>query len=250
MINNLMEKLVRRIYPDELYCLSCGKAIDWSRPYGLCDSCMKNMKWASGRLCRKCGKLLSDNNPGDTCYNCRAISHKFNQGYSCIEYGIQGRSLVYALKYDEKPAVARSIGEIMADRMLAEFTEEELRGKYDLIVPVPVAEERLKARGYNQAALIAEYFAAKTGLPYYGEVLARTRETAKLKGMTPSERRASLQGSFATSFASLGGASCLVIDDIMTTGATADEVAEVLYASGAANVDFLSFASGADVIKS
>ena len=80
-----------------------------------------------------------------------------------------------------------------------------------------------------------------------------------MKGLTPAERRANLSGSFAligsANGSALGshpaaGASCLIIDDIMTTGATADEIATVLYSGGAANVDFLSFASGADVIKS
>lgn len=256
MFKNLMEMLAERIYPGELYCLCCGKAIDWSRPYGLCDNCMTNMKWATGRICKKCGKLLSENNPEDICYNCRAIAHKFNRGYTCTEYGEIGRAMVYALKYDEKPAIARSIGEIMADRMLSEFTKEELAARYNLLVPVPVAAERLATRGYNQAALIAEFFAEKTGLPYSGEVLKRCNETAKLKGLTPAERRMSLHDSFALIAGSAArpnpviGASCLIIDDIMTTGATADEIAGVLYNNGATNVDFLSFASGADVIKS
>lgn len=253
MFKNLMEMLAERIYPGELYCLCCGKAIDWSRPYGLCDNCMTNMKWATGRLCKKCGKLLSENNPGDTCYNCRAIAHNFNHGYTCTEYGEVGRAMVYALKYDEKPAIARSIGEIMADRMLSEFTKEELASCYDLLVPVPVASERLATRGYNQAALIAEYFADHTGLPFRGEVMRRCKETTAMKGLTPAERRRNLSGSFAligSARDDITGASCLIIDDIMTTGATADEIAGVLYENGAANVDFLSFASGADVIKS
>lgn len=274
-----MEMLAERIYPGELYCLCCGKAIDWSRPYGLCDSCMTNMKWATGRLCKKCGKLLSDNNPEDICYNCRAIAHSFNRGYTCTEYGEVGRAMVYALKYDEKPAIARSIGEIMADRMLSEFTKEELASRYDLLVPVPVASQRLATRGYNQAALIAEFFADNTGLPFRGEVMRRCKETTAMKGLTPAERRRNLSGSFALISGANGsalshalaegfalspalaggsaldstpvtGASCLIVDDIMTTGATADEIATVLYSGGAANVDFLSFASGADVIKS
>ena len=253
MIRKIIEMLADRIYPGELYCLCCGKAIDWTRPYGLCDNCMNNMKWATGRLCDKCGKILSPNNPDDTCYNCRANEHRFNHGFTCTEYGAHDRSLVYSLKYDEKPAIARTVGEIMADRMLSEFTPDELQSRYDLLVPVPISQERLELRGYNQAALIADYFARKTGLHFGGEILKRDEDTVAMKGLTPAERRLNLRGRFSLMDGRrtlVQNASCLIVDDIVTTGATVDEVAEVLYASGAKQVDFVSFASGADVVKS
>lgn len=253
MIKKFFNELAERLYPGELYCLCCGKAIDWSRPYSMCDSCMQDIRWTSGRLCRTCGKMLSDNNPGTVCYNCRASERHFDQGYTCCEYEAHDRSLVYKLKYDNKPGIARTIGEVMADRMLSEFTSEELRSRYDLIVPIPISDERRELRGYNQAALIAEFFAEKTGLVYNGEILSRTRETLAMKGLTPTERRLNLQGCFdlRDGVARLvRDASCLVIDDIVTTGATIDAAASILKENGARIVDFISFASGADVIKS
>lgn len=253
MLHQLFTELAERIYPGELYCLCCGKAIDWSRPYSICDNCMGEIKWASGRLCRKCGKMLSQNNPADICYNCKENEHTYDQGYSCTEYEAHDRSLVYSLKYDDKPAIARIIGEIMADRMLAAYTKEELADKYDVLVPVPISHERKMTRGYNHAALIAEYFAEKTGLSYSGEILVRDRETAAMKGLTPIERRLNLQGCFDLKRGAgdkVRGASCLIIDDIVTTGSTVDAVAAVLKENNAVNVDFLSFAIGADVVKS
>ncbi len=253
MIKKFFNELAERLYPGELYCLCCGKAIDWSRPYSMCDSCREAIKWTRGRLCRRCGKMLSPNNTEDLCYNCRANEHIFDHGYSCSEYDAHDRSLVYSLKYDEKPEIARIIGAVMADRMLSEFTKEELIGKYNLLVPIPISDERRSIRGYNQAALIAEYFAEKTGLPYYGEVLKRQRETSAMKGLTPAERKLNLVGSFALLERArdrVEDSSCLIIDDIVTTGATVDAAASVLKANGANNVDFASFASGADVIKS
>lgn len=249
----LLNSIAERIYPAQLYCHSCGKIIDWSRPYGLCDNCMKNMRWAGGRLCDKCGKLLSVNNPDTTCYNCKETAHNFSKGYTCSEYNAYNRAMIYALKYDNKPAIARTIGEIMADKMLQEFSPEELAAKYDLIVPVPVSSSRLSTRGYNQAALIAEYFAECACLTYNGEILRRIKDTDKMKGLTPAERRHTIRGSFDIipgREKSVRGSNCLIVDDIQTTGATADEVAAVLLENGAKNVEFLSFASGADVIKS
>lgn len=253
MIKNILSELAERIYPGELYCHCCGKAIDWSRPYGLCDDCMRGIRWTNGRRCNRCGKLLSDNNPDDVCYNCKANSHTFDHGFTCTEYDAHDRSMVYSMKYDDKPAIARALGEIMADRMLSEFTPAELQDRYDMLVPIPISDDRRSIRGYNQAALLAEFFAEKTGLNYSGEILTRTKETTAMKGLTPDERRLNLQGCFGLRRGTereIRGASCLVIDDIVTTGATVDAAAAVLKENGARNVDFLSFASGADVIKS
>lgn len=196
---------------------------------------------------------MSDNNPLTICYNCKENKHVFRRGFSCSEYGSINRSMIYSLKYDEKPEIARAIGEIMADRMLSEFTAEELQQRYDLIVPVPIAGDRMSVRGYNQAALIAEFFADKSGLKYDGEVLIRRAHTEAMKGLTPEQRRLNLQDSFEVigyMKAGIIGADCLIVDDIMTTGATADAIATVLYQNGANAVDILSFANGADVIKS
>ena len=241
------------LYPDNLYCHCCGKIIDWSRTYGLCDNCMTQIKWVGERRCVKCGKVLSENNPLDICYNCKEHEHVFRQGFTCTEYGTINRSMIYSLKYDDKPAVSRDIGTIMADRMLSEFTPSELGKRYTLIVPVPLSRERMLNRGYNQAAMIAEEFAKKTGLPYDGEVLERCKYTEAMRGLTPEQRRLNLKGSFEVinyMKNRVNDADCLVIDDIMTTGTTADEIARLLYQEGANSVDFLSFANGADVIKS
>lgn len=249
----LLDKFLELVYPDALYCNCCGKVIDWSRPYGLCDTCMRSIRWATGRLCDRCGKILSQSNPGETCFNCRANPHSFSHGYTCTEYNVQTRAMVYNLKYNNNPAVARSLGSILADRMLQDFTSSELAETYDLLVPVPISAERRLQRGYNRAALICEYFADAARLPYCGEVLERVEETRAMKGLTPPERRRNMKNCFdiRPGFRDrIDGAVCLIIDDIVTTGATADEIAALLLASGAARADILSFASGADVIKS
>ena len=251
MISELWNELLECIYPSSLYCISCRKIIDDSRTYRLCNECMDNIKWATGRTCGICGKPLSANNPGDTCYHCKQHKHCFDRGYTCAEYGANERAIVFAMKYDNRPDIALTIGDIMADRMLNLYEPDELAGLYDLLVPVPVSKERRKLRGYNQAALIAEQLSKRTGLSYEGEILERINETAKMKGLTPDQRRENIRGCFAISRAEsiLSGLSCLIIDDIYTTGATVDEVAAVLKQAGAARVDFLSFANGADMIK-
>lgn len=250
---NLGTEILDLIYPGDLYCICCGKIIDYSRTYRLCDDCMKGMKWATGRFCDKCGKPLSENNPMRTCYSCREHSHNFDRGYTCAEYGSHEKTIVYALKYDARTDIARTIGEIMWDRMLTEFEAEELAAEYDIICPVPVHRDRKIKRGYNQAALIAEEFAKRSGIKYEGELMNRTHQTSAMKSMTPDERKENIRNAFEVRKSCsdrIRGAKILIIDDIYTTGATVDEVASVLNACGAKEVDFLSFASGADVVKS
>ena len=137
----------------------------------------------------------------------------------------------------------------MADRMLAERNEI----KYDLIVPVPITRTKRLTRGYNQAALIAEYLSLNTGIRYAGEILERVKETTAMKGLAPDERKRNISGSFCIhplKINEVRDAKCLLIDDIYTTGATIDEAARVLKQNGAIIVDFISFASGADMIES
>lgn len=253
MLKALERTFLDLLYPSDLYCICCHKIIDGSRPYHLCNDCMKSIKWIDGKLCEKCGKILSPNNPGSICFNCKQNEHSFNRGYTCSEYGMQNRSMVYSLKYDEHPEIAKVIAEIMVDRMSELFTKEELKSKYNLLIPVPVSREKMQMRGYNQAALIAKYLSRKTDLRYEGEILKRDKDTSAMKGLDPMQRRNNIKGSFSVlpwHTDTVKGQSCLIVDDIVTTGTTVDEIAMVLYENGAKQVDFISFANGADVIKS
>ena len=152
------------LYPPALYCVCCGKIIDRSRTYSLCNECMKGIKWISGRTCSKCGRELGESNPGDCCYNCRTHPHAFDRGYTCTEYGTHERAVVFSMKYDGRPDIATVTGEILADRMLAEFSRDELAAMYDAALPVPVHPSKKARRGYNQAALIAGEFCRRTSL--------------------------------------------------------------------------------------
>ncbi|MBQ6456409.1 MAG: ComF family protein [Mogibacterium sp.] len=240
------------IYPPALYCICCGKIIDASRPYRLCNDCMDSMKWIGERICLKCGKQLTEHNPGDICFSCREHPHQFDRGYTCTEYGTHERAIVFALKYDGRADIAETIGEIMADRMLAEFTNDELTGMYDVVLPVPVHQHKKRTRGYNQAALIAVGFSGRTGVISDAGILVRVKETHVMRSLSPDQRRENIRGAFAVRkhrAEELRGRNIMLIDDIYTTGATIDEIASLLKKAGASRVDFLSFASGADMVK-
>ena len=246
------------IYPMSLYCISCGKIIDGSRTYRLCNECMEAANWITDRHCAKCGKPLSDNDPGERCFGCSECEasgrpHAFDRGHACAGYGTVEQSVIFAFKYGSRSDIGSTVGEMMHDRMLAEYGADELAGRYGMVIPVPVYREKKKKRGYNHADIMAEDFAKRSGLRCDTGTVIRTRDTAPMKGLGPEERRANIKGAFSIrerKLPQIKDADILLIDDIYTTGATIDEIASLLKAAGAGRVDFLAYAGGADIIVS
>ena len=255
------------VYPPGLYCISCGKIIDDSRTYRLCNDCMSAMNWNTGRYCDKCGRPLSENDPGSICFGCRTResaghSHEFDKGHACTGYGTVEQAVIFALKYGGRSDLGDTLGEILYDRMISEYEPDELAGMYDLVIPVPTHNDKKSKRGYNHAALMAGSFARRAGLCYAPDVVIRTRPTLPMKYLSPEERTANIRGAFGirerNSFL-LAGARILLVDDIFTTGATINEIARILKepdACGAGRhtahvkrVDFLAFAAAGDMIS-
>lgn len=250
-------KLLDLVYPPSLYCISCGKIIDETRTYRLCNECMAASNWITERHCANCGKPLADADPGDVCFSCaerRASGafHAFDKGHACAGYGACEQSLIFAFKYGSRSDIGDTLGEIMYDRMAAEYGEDVLAAMYDMVIPVPIYRDKAKKRGFNHADLMAEGFAKRAGLRYMSDVVIRTRATAPMKGLGPEERRANIRGAFRIRdrlLPEICGARILLIDDIYTTGATIDEIAGLLKEAGASRVDFLAYAGGRDMIS-
>lgn len=241
IIKDITKNIDEAIFPSNIYCICCGSLIDKSRPYALCDLCMKKFHWINGRTCSKCGKALPDTYRGELCYDCMTYEHRFEKGYSCLTYGLHEREVLLDLKYNGKGYLAEKFGDILYDRMACEDTS------WDVIIPVPISAGRMKKRGYNQSALMARQFSKRAGISLRENVLTRQKETVLLRSLNPADRRLALANAFAvreSSRAYLEGKSVLLIDDIYTTGATADTCVGVLLDAGAGSVDVLSLASG------
>ncbi|MBR2707523.1 MAG: ComF family protein [Mogibacterium sp.] len=247
-------KLLDLVYPMNLYCISCGKITDDSRTYRLCNECMEASNWVTERRCAKCGKPLAYSDPGEKCFACSMEADRsFDRGHACAGYGAVEQSLIFAFKYGSRSDIGGTLGEIMHDRMAAEYGEDALAGMYDLVVPVPIHRSKKKKRGFNHADLMAESFAKRAGIACDTGMVMRTRDTAPMKGLGAEERRLNISGAFELRerrHPLIEGRSILLIDDIYTTGSTIDEIASLLKAAGASRVDFLAYAGGADMIVS
>lgn len=240
----ILEKGLEALYPSGIYCISCGSIIDQSRKYALCDECIRKFHWISNRTCRKCGKILNTGNPYDLCYDCRQVSHDFDRGYTCVQYGLYERGVLLDYKYKGKAYIGRLLGDALYDRM--KLTEEV----YDLIVPVPMHWKKKRARGYNQAEIMAAQLARKAHVPCAQELLTRVRSTLPMKGLGAFERHENLQGAFAVSGRNhyeICGKRILLVDDIYTTGSTMDACSCMLHQQGADKVVFVTFACGPDI---
>ena len=255
-IRRIGNEMLDLVYPPGLYCICCGKIIDDSRPYRLCNDCMRSMKWNTGRHCVRCGRPLAETDPGKHCFGCAQTEaagqdRNFDKGYACTGYGACAQSVIFALKYGGRADIGAVLGEVLYDYMLTEYTEDELAVRYDIVIPVPIHADKLKKRGFNHAELIGRSFADRAGLLFDPGALVRTRGTVPMKGLGPEERRANIRGAFAIRNSRLPliqGSRILLIDDIFTTGATIDEIAQILKDAGASRVDFLAFAAAGDMI--
>lgn len=219
-IGGLADKLLGLLYPDPIYCICCGNIIDETRTYGLCDHCVRHMVWDTSEP-------------------------EIREGMEfirCCQYGIYERTLIFALKYNNKRYVARHIAEMLRDRLV--YAERDR--SYDIIVPVPLYKGKERQRGFNQTALIGKYLSRYLGIQCAPKALIRTRETRPMRGLSPHERRENIAGCFALSDDAeeqISGRRVLLLDDFFTTGATAQECRKELIKAHPAAIGFLAFAA-------
>ncbi len=246
ILSTLGEGFLDLIYPSNIYCICCGNIIDDSRPYALCDACVRALKWANERTCSHCGKRLQEDYGSDLCTDCAGGEHVFEKGFTCVEYGAAERELLHRFKYKEEAYLGRKLAAMMYDRIQVEELEP------DLILPVPMFRRKVRQRGYNQAAVLAASLAKYMECPYAGQLLVRIVETEAMSRLGALGRRRNIREVFSVprnKIDQLTGKTILLVDDIYTTGSTVDACSSVLLEAGAARVFVLTFASGANLTR-
>ena len=102
ILSSVPERILNLIYPSNIYCICCGNLIDDSRPYSLCDTCIRMLNWANGKTCSRCGKVLQEGYGSELCSDCAEMEHFFEKGYTCVEYGAAEREILHQFKYKDK----------------------------------------------------------------------------------------------------------------------------------------------------
>ena len=245
--------LLDLIFPQGLYCISCGRPLPRQKEdaAALCERCAGEIEWITGRSCAKCGRPLSNENPGVLCRDCANTTRQsFTKGYACALYAGRAAECVRDMKYRDKAWYADTLAALMAERLLSEADPDTGEMPYyDYIAAVPMASKKKASRGYDQAVLLARGLSRRTGIPYLSKTLFRVRETGVMSSLSGEERRQNLEFAFSVGYdmiKMIKNKRILLADDVFTTGSTLDASAEALIAAGAAGVDVIVFAIGAD----
>ncbi|GAB4517942.1 MAG: ComF family protein [Amphiplicatus sp.] len=198
------------------------------------------LKFIDDPVCARCGiPFAHDYGPSAQCAACIAAPPAFDSARAAVVYDDASHRLVVGFKHSDRTELAPLFA-----RWLARAGAPLIR-KETIIVPTPLHPRRLLARRYNQAGLLAAGLARATGAAYAPELLRRVRATPPQKNLSAEGRRRNVQGAFAAPEAhraALAGAHVLVIDDVLTTGATLSACARALKRAGAARVDALALA--------
>ncbi|WP_299947401.1 ComF family protein [uncultured Ruegeria sp.] len=232
-----IQTAVEMIYPPR--CLSCGALTE--SDFGLCGPCWRDTPFIGGTVCESCGMPVPGAQDGYRieCDDCLRIPRAWHDGRAALRYKGGAKALILALKHGDRPELARP-----AARWMAQAGSEILRPNM-LIAPVPLHWSRLIRRRYNQSALLAYHLGRETGLPVCPDLLRRTVRTPVLDGKTAVERSAALAGAITTHRKHvhlMQGRDILLVDDVMTSGATLEACARVCRASGANHISVLVLA--------
>jgi ComF family protein len=217
ILNNCLG-LGRALLPQS--CLLCGAV---STPGALCPPCLADLPWLPVNRCEVCALPLTS---GRVCGACLDRPPRFERVEAVFAYRFPADALIHAFKYGRRLALARVLGE-----SLAEWVARDV----DAIVPMPLAHGRLTERGFNQALEIARVVAAATGIDLLPRACRKVTETAAQAMLPWHERAKNVRRAFVCD-ADLDGMRIAVVDDVLTTGATLNEVARVLRKAGAAEV--------------
>ena len=214
-------------------CAGCGDVIDEAGSF--CASCWSKLEWLGNGGCQQCGLPLAGTEI-DMCGRCLADPPRLDRIRAAVTYDDMSRSIAIRLKYGRKVALARTMARYMAP-LINEGSDEAI------LVPVPLHRWRLWGRGFNQSCLVARELGKAWDLQVSLDSIRRVRRTRPLKGLNHNQRRKAVAGAFRH----CGGnqvkdRTVILIDDVLTSGSTAEACAKALRKAGARRVELICWA--------
>ncbi|QSZ27961.1 ComF family protein [Aceticella autotrophica] len=223
-------------FPPKTTCLLCGEII--KEQFMICKNCEKKLKFIDERACKICGKPLEQYG---ICPDCENNRHIFDCNVSAFEYDEKMKELIARFKYYNE----RQLSDFFSYYMTESIKKRDWN--IDVIIPVPLHKSKLNERGFNQSELIARNISYKLNVGM-SKALRRLRDTPTQTVLNREYRINNVKDAFkALYFDAIKGKNILLIDDILTTGATLDECAKVLKDAGATKVYTATIATGRNV---
>ena len=235
-LNKLKEYVSNLMFPNDIKCVFCGEELNQNSHNSTCEECLQNMPFISNP-CMRCGSPMNKNQQG-VCLKCKSRNLNFIQAKSVFSYDDKPMMVVHKLKYSGKKYLVDSIVQYLSE------TYGTWNLVADIVTNVPMFPTKEKERGFNQSFLIAKEFSKIVKVPF-AELCAKTVDTPSQTTMNTRERLENVKNSFnlKPEFKSqIKNKTILIVDDIITTGATTSEISKVLLENGAKECFVLSFA--------
>lgn len=242
MLKAYAESLISLILPRT--CPGCNKALrNKSGAEIICHECWSSLKKNIPPFCHRCGRHINiDSGMSKICPECESKVIHFDRAFSpCIYEGLV-KELIHKFKYGQRDDYGRILS-----RLLVEFIKEYNLPPiehFDMLIPIPLHKQRLREREFNQSEILARYLSEEFPLQVSSDILLRNRNTVTQTGLTQDERCKNVENSFSVeNVQKLKGKMVILIDDVLTTGATCSEAARVLKENGASIVFVLTAAN-------
>ena len=236
----LAQKLLSSLFPSR--CILCQQTVQESvinQHIEICTDCYQTLPH-NNNCCTRCALPLPEDIQNEVlCGRCVKQLPLFDYSRSLFSYEGDVIHLIHQLKFGEKISYARSIGEMLLKIVNDELLQEQ--GRPDCIIPVPLHNKRLRERGYNQSTEIARVIVKKTGIPIVQDAVLRRRVTLTQTGLKAKERQKNIKGVFSVIDVE-NYKHVLIVDDVVTTGSTVNELTKVLKKNGVERVGVLSIA--------
>ncbi len=232
-----MQRLLNIIYPPR--CLTCDEHVEKNN--ALCGHCWRETPFIIGAVCNKCGTPLVGEDTGENslCDDCIRMARPWARGRSAMVYSGNGRNIILRLKHGDRSDLALSAAVWMSE------SARNLRRERQVIVPVPLHWTRFLKRRFNQSALLAKEMAKLLDASFGPDFLVRNKRTSSLDGLNREERFQMTADAITAHPKRIGkfrNRPILLVDDVMTSGATLAACADACLAAGAENVDIVTLA--------